>query len=138
MPDGGRLIFLGVLGAPYESELTTTLLRLVNEAIAQGHRVAVYTCGGATELTLKTLGDKKPANFLERGTSGQPTRYPTTAQLIRELLEMAQGRLQWYVCRPCMEERGALSQIEGVIKHVPPKLRQLLGEADVALLMGVK
>jgi len=136
--DPARSIFLGIMGAPYESELTTTLLRLLGEALRQGHRILVYACGGATTLTLRGLGDAKPASLRLSGVVPDEGDYPTTARLIRSLLNAAEGRLQWYVCAPCLEERGAVDQMDGVTIHTPFRLVQCLARADVALVMGVK
>jgi hypothetical protein len=137
-PNPGRSIFLGIMGAPYESELTTTLLRLVGEALRQGHRVLVYACGGATALTLRGLGESKPRSLHPPDVAAGQRDYPTTARLVGSLLTAGNGRLRWYVCSPCLEERGALDQMEGVIVHTPFRLVQCMARADVALFMGVK
>lgn len=126
------------MGAPYESELTTTLLRLVGEALRQGHRVLVYACGGATGLTLQSLGENKPSSLHPSRVVPDQSDYPTTARLVRSLLTSGDGRLRWYVCAPCLEERGALDQMDGVFIHTPFRLVQCLARADVALVMGVK
>jgi sulfur relay (sulfurtransferase) complex TusBCD TusD component (DsrE family) len=131
-------IFLGVMGAPFESELVTTLLRLVSEAVSRGYHVTVYACGGATGLTLTTLRDAKPPNMLDEGTPRETAVYPTTARLIEELITKADRRLRWHVCLPCMDERGALDQSELVTLDFPFKLASGLAESDVALMMGVK
>lgn len=131
-------IFLGVMGAPYESELCTTLLRLVDAALRQGHPVTVWTCGGATTLTLRSLGDTKPRNLFDLGTERRDATYPSTAALVTALLTMAEGRLQWLVCRHCMEERGATDQISGVVVKPPLRFLHYRDQADTALILGVK
>jgi sulfur relay (sulfurtransferase) complex TusBCD TusD component (DsrE family) len=131
-------IFLGVMGAPYESELTTTLLRLVDEALHQGHQITVWTCGGATLLTHSALGRTKPRNVFDLGTTRTIHDYPSVAALITALMSAGAGRLRWYVCSHCMEERGALAQIEAVKVQAPLQFVRYLAAAEVALVMGVK
>ncbi|MCC5603251.1 DsrE family protein [Nostoc favosum] len=131
-------IFLGVMGAPYESELCTSLLRIVDAAITQGDQVIVWTCGGATTLTQKTLSNVKPYNLLDVAADKKKTEYPSTMALIRELLEVAEGRVQWFVCRHCMEERGAIEQMEEVKVKSPFKFLHYLEQADVSMILGIK
>jgi sulfur relay (sulfurtransferase) complex TusBCD TusD component (DsrE family) len=133
-----KSLFLGVMGAPYESELCTTVMRMVDEALRKGHHVTVWTCGGATTLTLQSLGESKPRNLLDLGSERGDAHYYSTAALIGELLRISEGRLQWLVCRNCMEERGALEHIAGVKIISAFKFMQCLNQADVAMVMGVK
>jgi hypothetical protein len=128
-----RRLLLVVMGSPFESDLTTTLLRLVEAALAQGHRLVVWTCGGATALTLRTMGRSKPRNPLR-----PEARYPSTARLIGGLVSRGEGRLRWYVCRQCLEERGATVQIPEVQIRPPFRFLPCLEEADVCLSLGIK
>jgi sulfur relay (sulfurtransferase) complex TusBCD TusD component (DsrE family) len=133
-----KSLFIGVMGAPYESELSTTVVRMVDEALRQCRRVTVWTCGGATSLTLRALGDSKPRNLLDLATGRTDMHYHSTAALAGELLEMSEGRLQWLVCRHCMEERGAIDQMSGVKIVSAFKFLHHLDQADVSMVMGVK
>jgi hypothetical protein len=136
--DQATSLFFGVMGSPYESELTTSLLRLVAAALDSGHRVTVWTCGGATTLTRVALGDHKPKNLLDV-LGGFPDRtYASTAALVRALAERSEGRLQWYVCRHCAEERGALDQIAEARVQPPMRFVQHLERCDFPVIMGVK
>lgn len=128
-----RVLFLAMIGAPYESDTTTTLLRMADAAVAARHRVSVWTCGFATTLTLATLGDSKPRNLLS-----WDERFPSTAALVTALLDAAAGRLEWLVCRYCMEERGATAQIDGVAVRPPYEFVDRLLAADASLVMGLK
>lgn len=134
----GKALFLGIMGAPYESELATTALRMVDEALRQGHRVTVWTCGGATALTLLSLGESKPRNLLDLACQRSGRHYPTTAALVGNLLGTAEDRLQWLVCRHCMEERGAFEQMAGVKIVSALKFWRYLNQADVSMVVGVK
>lgn len=132
------LIFVGVMGAPYESELCTTVLRFAQEAITRGDYLQVWTCGGATSLTVKALGDTKPRNPIEIVNGKDDARYPSTAALVRDLIGSAQGRLEWLVCRHCMEERGCTEQIDAVKVQPPFKFVQHMNRADRSLVLGMK
>lgn len=131
--EGARDVLLLLLGSPYESDLTTTLMRLVESALGQGHRLVVWACGGATALTVKTMGRSKPRNPLRPGV-----HYPSTARIVGALVAGSEGRLRWYVCRQCMEERGATAQIAGVKVQPPFCFLPCLEEADVCLSLGIK
>jgi sulfur relay (sulfurtransferase) complex TusBCD TusD component (DsrE family) len=134
--DGSALLF-GVMGAPYESELSTSLLRMVSEALDGGYRITVWTCGGATTLTRAALGDVKPKNLLDLLT-GSALLYPSTAALIGGMVRASAGRLQWLVCRHCAEERGALDQIAEARIQPPLRFAEHLERCDVPVIMGVK
>jgi len=128
-----RAILVLYMGAPYESDLLATLLRLVEAALDRGHRLVVWTCGGATTVTQRTLGPAKPRNPL-----AVAQRYPSTARLVKALVDKGAGRLRWYVCRQCLEERGAVEQMAEVTVKAPFHFLPCLDEADVCLSVGVK
>lgn len=128
-----RSLFLALIGAPYESDLFTTTVRLADEAVRQGHLVTVWTCGFSTALTMDTVGDHKPRNVLT-----WDTRHPSPAALVSRLLRWADGGLQWLVCRYCAEERGTLTQVDGVRIRPPYEFVRRADKADVCLVLGVK
>lgn len=118
------------MGSPYESDTITSLFRLIEAALAQNHRVMVWACGGATYLTIDTLGERKPRNFLNLNAD-----YPSTSALIQAMLTRSNGQLQWHICRHCMEERGAMNQISQVKIQPPFRLVQYIEQVDVCLRM---
>jgi hypothetical protein len=130
--------FIGVMDAPWESEMITTMLRMVHEALGQGHEVAVWTCGGGTSLTIEALAGAKPGNPLDMISDRKDRQYPAIGALIRELLRKGNGRFEWLVCRHCMEERGATGQMQGVRIQPPFRFAQRLNSASVSIVMGVK
>jgi hypothetical protein len=108
-----------VTGPPYGSETLGPALRLVDTALRRQAAVLVWACGYNTMLTQRSLGRVKPRNPL-----CWDERHPTTAAIVGDLLERypdepsrprpRQGGLTWYVCRFCLEDRGAGPQIDGI------------------------
>lgn len=129
----GQSLFLGLIGAPYESDLFTTTVRFADEAVRQGHQVTVWTCGYATALTISSVGDRKPRNV-----QAWNTEHPSPPALVAHLLHWAEGRLQWLVCRYCAEERGTMDQMNGVRMRPPYEFLTRADAADVSLVLGVK
>ncbi len=126
-----KTVLFVTLDGPHRSDSTTTLLRLVEAALAQHHEVRVWACGGATLLTQHTLGVHKPRNFLDL-----EAEYPSTAAVIESLLTRAGPVLQWYICRHCMEERGATAQMRLVKIQPPFRFFEHVRLADACLVMG--
>jgi hypothetical protein len=125
-------LFVVFMGAPHESDTTTSLFRLLHEAIVQDLDVTVWTCGWATALTQQTLGQYKPRNL-----AGWNRKYPTTAAIAERLIAAGKGRLQWLVCRFCMEDRGTTKQLDCVSIVPSHKFARYLSDADSSLFMGV-
>ena len=130
---GGRSLFLGLIGAPYESDLLTSAVRIAAEAVRQGHRVTVWACGYATALTLADVGEAKP-----RDIRSWDTRTPSPAALATHLVRSCDGRLDWLVCRYCAQERGTTLQLPGIRIRPPHKFLELATAADTCLVLGVK
>ena len=129
----GRSLFLGLIGAPYESDLFTTTVRMAEEAVRQEHEVTVWTCGYATALTVTALGPVKPRNAIAWDTA-----YPSPAAIAAHLLTWAGARLSWLICRYCAEERGTMDQMPGVRIRPPFEFIQRAHAADVCLVLGTK
>ncbi|MFI0909841.1 hypothetical protein [Streptomyces abikoensis] len=125
-------VMLKVLGAPHRTELVTTVFRLAQALLDRGASVQVWTCGDATGLTHAGLGDSKPLNLVDRHAD-----HPSTARLVRELLAAHTGRLDWYACRFCCEDRGVREQIPQVRKRPPTKFWEHVRATDKILVMGV-
>ena len=132
---GARSVFFGGMGTPFQSELTTTLFRMVQSALEMDHQVTVWTCGYATNLTQRSLVRPKDS-FAAKDAPG--TNDLSTAQVVQALMRKHSDKLDWYVCRYCMEERGATQQIDEVQVKIPFTFQHYLSAADVSLVLGVK
>jgi sulfur relay (sulfurtransferase) complex TusBCD TusD component (DsrE family) len=132
-PQAVRHLFLGLVGAPYASDLLTSAVRLADEAIRQRHRVTIWTCGYATTLTTKAVGLSAPRNLAD-----WDAEHPSPAALAGRLRDHAAGSLEWLVCRFCAEERGALDQLPLARIRPPYEFIVRADAADVALVLGVK
>jgi len=133
---GKPSFFFGMMGTPHQSETVTSLFRMVEAALAQGHRVTVWNCGYATGLSQSSL--VRPRDFLL--PAEVPTSNPSTAELIQALFRRwgQDGQLEWLVCRYCMEERGCTQQIPQARIKIPYTFQHYLSAADVSLVLGVK
>ena len=87
-----KTITIGLMDAPYESETTTTVLRIVDSALRKGHSVNVFAYEGAVSLT-----NKEQAAHADpvKGTTAEEQDHPTTARFIEGLFKAANGRLNW-------------------------------------------
>jgi sulfur relay (sulfurtransferase) complex TusBCD TusD component (DsrE family) len=125
-------VMLKIFGAPHQTELVSSALRLMQAILDQGARVQVWTCGDATGLTSAALAEGKPPNPADHRTA-----HPSTATLVRDLMAAYPDRLYWYACRFCCEDRGAPEQIPEVRKRPPSKFWEHLQASQKVLAMGV-
>jgi hypothetical protein len=102
-------LLITLAAPPFDSDVVTTVLRLLDATLRRGAKVQVWTCGYATALTQRSLGELKPPDVLSRRGV-----FPSTAAVIGELLDTNPESLAWQVCRFCAEDRGALDHIDGV------------------------
>ena len=124
-------LLLAVMAAPHASDTFTTVLRLLEAALASGARVQVWTCGHATLLTQRSLGELKPRNVVD-----WTREHPSSAALVRQLLEASGGRLAWHACRFCSEERGATDHIPEVRVRPPFRFVDHVAAARKTVLIG--
>lgn len=133
---GKASFFFGMMGAPFQSETVTSLFRMVESALAQGHKVTVWNCGFATGLSQSTL--VRPRDFF--APKDQQVQNPNTAEMIQALFRRYDKgeQVEWLVCRYCMEERGTVHQIPQAKVMIPFSFQTCLSAADVSLVLGVK
>lgn len=129
-------LFIGLMGTPYQSDITTSLFRLTEATLSQGHQVTVWTCGYGTMLTQSTL--VRPSDALASESDGDGADHMTTAALVQGLFRAYPQKLRWYVCRYCMEERGAVAQIPEIEVQIPYSFNTYLTMADQGLVLGTK
>ncbi len=87
-----KTITIALMDPPYESETTTTALRIVDAALRKGHKVNVFAYEGAVSLTMK---DQAPHPNPVKGTNVEQQDHPTTAKFVEGLFKSADGRLDW-------------------------------------------
>ncbi|WP_025272368.1 DsrE family protein [Haloglycomyces albus] len=125
-------LLVALMGAPHDNDMATTALRLVEASLAREANVQVWTCGYATMLTQKSLGDDKPRNLLD-----WQTHYPSVAEVITGLVAQHPEHLRWYSCRFCSEERGATDHVDHVRLRPPFAFNKHVEAADTTVMMGV-
>lgn len=129
-------LFIGLMGTPYQSDITTSLFRLTEATLSHGHRVTVWTCGYGTMLTQSTL--IRPEDAIAPKGASDTLVHMTTAALVQSLFRAYPDQLRWYVCRYCMEERGAVAQIPEIEIQIPYSFNTYLTMADQGLVLGTK
>ncbi|AQA14523.1 hypothetical protein HUF15_36935 [Streptomyces samsunensis] len=125
-------VLLTVMGAPYENDLLTSVLRLSQAMLEGGATVQIWACGYATMLTQRGLGDSKPRNL-----AAWEVDHPSTSLLVREMLLAFPDRLRWYACRFCSDDRGAVDHIPEVPVRAPARFAEHVAAADKTLYLGV-
>ncbi|MFQ5933496.1 MAG: DsrE family protein [Dehalococcoidia bacterium] len=89
-----KTLTVSFMDPPYESETTTTVLRLVDAALTKGHNVNVFAYEGAVTLTMK---EQAPHANPVKGTSLEEQDHPTTAKFIEGLFKKGKDlpKLDW-------------------------------------------
>ncbi|MFD9375454.1 hypothetical protein ACFWBH_07915 [Streptomyces sp. NPDC059999] len=125
-------VLITLMGAPHASDQVTSALRLTQALLERGATVQVWTCGYATLLTQRALGRDKPRDLADWNRE-----HPSTATLAEELLTAYEGRLYWYGCRFCSDDRGAVDHLPQVVLRPPGGYAANVAAADKTLLLGV-
>ncbi|MEU0088764.1 hypothetical protein [Streptomyces sp. NPDC006274] len=125
-------VLITLMGAPHGSDRVTTALRLTQALLERGASVQVWTCGYATLLTQRALGPDKPRNLADWNRD-----HPSTAALAEELLNAFPGRLYWYGCRFCSDDRGAAEHLPQVVLRPPAGYAANVAAAAKTVLVGV-
>lgn len=137
-PPPHKRIFIGMMGLPFRDETVTTLFRLADAALAAGHAVDVWCCGGATHLSSSSLGVTKPRDITSLGTDLAEREHATTAALIAALGSAYPATLSWYVCRHCAEEHGAGEPVHPARIRPSLQFTRVFERADVTMVIGTK
>ena len=126
---------IAIMDGPYESETSTTIMRIVDAALKKGHSVNIFAYEGAVSLSLK--GQTQHPNPVKM-TSVEQQDHPTTAKLIQGLFKMSDGRLNWINCGMCVDERGATDWVEGPKRGGPGDLYKWTLESTNTLVIGTR
>jgi tRNA 2-thiouridine synthesizing protein D len=121
------------MDAPYESETTTTALRIIDAAVRKGHKVNVFAYEGAVNLT---MADQKAHPNPVHGTTVEEEQHPTTSNFIGSLLKTE--LVDWINCGLCVDERGSGNWIEGARRGAPADFFKWSNESVNTLVMATK
>ena len=124
---------IALMDPPFESETSTTALRIVDAAVRKGHRVNVFAYEGAVNLTMK---DQAAHPNPVKGTSAEEEDHPSTSKFIGGLL--VTEAVDWINCGLCVDERGAGNWIDGARRGSPADLLKWSQESDNTLIIGTK
>ncbi|MEL6678817.1 MAG: hypothetical protein AAFQ51_08930 [Pseudomonadota bacterium] len=130
-----RSVFFGVIGAPYTRDWTMPFFRLLTEVLDRGTDTVVWTCGNATTMTSKLMWREGDPIHPHSHSHSCSCPLPDVAS---ELLRSYPDNLRWYICKYCMEERGAINQIDGVEIKLPFSFDTYTHMADQSLVFGTK
>lgn len=125
-------LLLTMMGAPHSSDMTTTLFRLARAVLDRSATLQIWACGYATMLTHSALDECKPRNIVDWNGD-----YPSTAKLAAELLADYPGRVHWYACRFCSEERGVTAHIPEVRVRPAFSFSDHVDAADKTVFLGL-
>ena len=133
--NGQRTLTIALMDPPYESERTTTALRIVDAALRKGINVNVFAYEGAVNLTMK---GQAPHPNPVKGTSVEDQDHPTTARFVQGLFGMSHegAKLDWINCGLCVDERGANDWVEGPRRGGPGDLFKWAQESTNTLVIG--
>ena len=135
---GSKTVTLALMDPPFESETTTTVLRIVDAALRKGVNVNVFAYEGAVAMTTKNqTGHPNPV----KGTSIEEEDHPSTARFIEGLFGIAgesSAKLDWINCGLCVDERGPSEWIEGPRRGGPGDLYKWSTESTNTLIIGTR
>ena len=129
------IITMALMDPPYESERTTTAMRIIDAALTGGHTVRVFAYEGAVNLT---MADQAPHPNPAKGTSIEEEEHPLLKDWVATLLEAGGDRLEWVNCGLCVDERGAGNWIEGPRRGGPADFVGWSESSDVTLVVPTR
>jgi tRNA 2-thiouridine synthesizing protein D len=124
---------IALMDPPYESETSTTVLRIADAAARKGHQVKVFAYEGAVSLSMK---DQAAHPNPVKGTSAEEEDHPSTSRWIAGLL--ATEGVEWMNCGLCVDERGAGNTVDGVLRGSPADLLKSSQETTNTIIIGTK
>jgi sulfur relay (sulfurtransferase) complex TusBCD TusD component (DsrE family) len=132
-----RSLTVALMDPPYESANSTTALRMISAALAQGINVNVFAYEGAVCLPLK---DQAPHANPVKGTTVEEEDHPTTKAFVSSLLAIGKDspRLTWVNCGLCVDERGASNVVDGVKRGSPADFFKMASESTNTLVIPTR
>lgn len=124
-------VLLVLTAAPYASDTVTTVLRLTDALLRAKAAVRVWSCGYATMLTQRVLGEAKPRDVTDLARS-----HPTTLTLVAGLLAAYPDTLSWDVCAFCSGDRGASEHLPPVRVRPSSRLAHAVAHAGKTIYIG--
>jgi tRNA 2-thiouridine synthesizing protein D len=133
-----KMLTISVQDSPYESESTTTVLRIADAALRMGIHVTVFAYEGAVALPFK--GQAPHANPV-KGTSVEEQDHPLPKNFIQALFgaaESAGANFDWINCGLCVDERGVGETVEGVRRGSPADFYKSSEGSTNTLVIGTR
>ena len=137
MTTKNKTLTIALMDPPFESENTTTALRIVDAALRKGINVNVFAYEGAVSLTLAAqTAHPNPV----KGTTAEEQDHPSTARFVAGLFGMSgeSAKLEWVNCGMCVDERGPAEWIDGPRRGGPGDFYKWTTESDNTLVIGTK
>ena len=130
-----RKLTITVQDSPYESETTTTVLRIAEAALRKGIDVTVFAYEGAVALPFR--GQAPHANPV-KGTTVEQQDHPNTKNFIAGLFGIGGAKFDWINCGLCVDERGMGDAVEGVRRGSPADFYKSSEESTNTLVIGTR
>jgi tRNA 2-thiouridine synthesizing protein D len=127
-----------LMDAPFESERTTTLFRLLSIAAERGYEIGVFAYEGAVHLAFDR---QRPHGNSVHDTDAATENHPLPKEWLRELIDAAQragGSLDWVNCGLCVDERGVLEAIAGTRRGSPADFWKMASSSANVLTIGTR
>lgn len=135
---GTITLTFALMDPPYETERSTTALRLIEIALRRGFHVKVFAYEGAVYLPF--AAQKPHANTVHGRDVGEENHLLTSV-VVSELFHQAQahgGTLDWVNCGLCVDERGAFDAVGGVRRGSPADFLKFAAKSDNTLVIGTR
>ena len=127
-----KTLTLLLMDPPYETENTTSALRIIDAALKKGHRVRAFAYEGAVSLTMSQ--QKQHPNPVKNQEVTQAD-HPTTIRAIQAMFK--KGNLEWIACGMCVDERG-VDFIPEVKRGAPKDFLAAAQESDNTLVIATQ
>lgn len=125
-----------LMDAPFEASRTTTVLRLIDNAIDKGYNINVFAYEGAVYLPFAL--QEPHANAVHQRDVDEED-HPLPREWIAALIDKARRKgvaFDWVNCGLCVDERGASEAIPGVRRGSPADFWTMATSSLNTLVVG--